>query len=197
MHAMFNRSKQFIVIVAGAAALTFGPAASIAQAVDNTDNTGPVKDGETRADGSQCQNYKNWYDGDVKAGNTKDATYDKNLAAGRGCKWAQARVAGSGHWGDVQYQDGGMVASDEGAGGPDGGGASDPTAGETPPESAGVDGGTQADDASGQPQGSATGDAATASTDGTSTAKPKTVAKHKKKPHRRHNHRKHPHKRRA
>src|SRR4051812_6347690 len=94
MVSKFRRTKRIAVIVCGLAVLGAGTTASVASAdkIDPKDNTGTVKKGETRADGNQCNNYKNWYDGDVKAGDAKGAAYDKQLADDRGCKWAERRV---------------------------------------------------------------------------------------------------------
>jgi hypothetical protein len=98
MHTVFHRTKHVVLIVAGAAALAAGPAATIASA-DVRDNSGPVAKGHTRADPGQCQNYNDWYNDDVKAGDKKDAKYDKQLASDRGCTWAQARPGQAAHVG--------------------------------------------------------------------------------------------------
>ncbi|MDX6369827.1 MAG: hypothetical protein QOG93_1329 [Gaiellaceae bacterium] len=173
MKTMFHRTKRIVIVLAGAAVLAAGPAASIAFG-DDSDNSGPVKSGDEkdRATPAQCQMYKEWYDGDKNANppNEKSATYYKGLASDRGCKWAQARIAPE-------------ERSDPGnqnltvAPGDDTGGHFD--SGETE---------SQPDDPAGVDQGSADGGATATSDNNDPQAKPK----HGKKRHRKH-HRKHPH----
>lgn len=95
MHTLLHHTRRFVLIAAGAVALAAGPAAQIASA-DVRDNSGPVKSNQTRASGDQCKMYNDWYKGDVAAGATKDAAYDKQLASDRGCTWAQALTVSGG-----------------------------------------------------------------------------------------------------
>ena len=99
----FSRTRRAILVAAAGAVLAAGPAATIARAADNT---GPVDPGQTRATPEQCDMYQGWYsqewwsawqaysDGNATAGNQfmQDAQYSKNLAAQRGCTWAQRRL---------------------------------------------------------------------------------------------------------
>jgi hypothetical protein len=89
-----GRRRRLLVPVI-AALLALGAAAPIASAepvIKKGVNDGTVADGHTRADAEQCRNYKSWYDADVKAGDTKGATYTKTLADSRGCRWAERLV---------------------------------------------------------------------------------------------------------
>jgi len=97
-----SRTKRLFVAIVSAAmlAISFTAVAS-ADTIKPTDNTGTVADGETRADPQQCKQYKDWYDGDIKAGDTKSADYYKNLADRRGCKWAERRVTSTKGYGTV------------------------------------------------------------------------------------------------
>jgi hypothetical protein len=89
-----GRRRRLLVPVI-AALLALGASAPIASAevviVKNV-NDGTLSGDHTRADAEQCRNYKAWYDADKKAGDTKGATYTKNLADARGCRWAERLV---------------------------------------------------------------------------------------------------------
>ena len=91
--SQLNRlSRLFVGILAAAVlAVSFTAVASAEVAIVKGVNDGAVAKDQTRADTSQCQQYKDWYAQDQK---TKEKpTYYKDLAAKRGCNWAQRTVA--------------------------------------------------------------------------------------------------------
>jgi hypothetical protein len=88
---MFTSKARNIITALALSAGLFGAIAPLASAEDNS---GTVSPGQTRASQDQCKMYKEWYEGDKKANNDKDAKYDKNLAKERGCVWAAIVVKG-------------------------------------------------------------------------------------------------------
>jgi hypothetical protein len=86
---MFTSKARNIIAALALSAGLFGAIAPLASAEDNS---GTVSPGQTRASQDQCKMYKEWYEGDKKANNDKDAKYDKNLAKERGCVWAAVVV---------------------------------------------------------------------------------------------------------
>jgi hypothetical protein len=85
---MFSTTTHKILVTL---AVSAGFAGTLVPAASAADNSGNVAKGQTRATEKQCDMYKEWYDGDVKAKDDKGAKYDKNLAGERGCKWAALR----------------------------------------------------------------------------------------------------------
>ena len=98
-----RRRRRLFVPIIGAAVLAIGFSAPVASAVQDAGgativdgvNDGTVAEGETRADAQQCANYKKWWLADVKPPNRDlaGANYTRKLADGRGCRWAEGRLA--------------------------------------------------------------------------------------------------------
>ena len=101
IHTAIRRTKHLVLIAAGAFVLAAGPGAPTASAAKTG---GPVASDQTAADADQCDMYFNdWYrelmaavdnvaKGNLQAADDalKSAQYTKELAASRGCTWAQA-----------------------------------------------------------------------------------------------------------
>ena len=86
-----RRSRRLFVPVISAAVLALAfsaPMASAEVVIKKGVNDGTL-DGESRADAAQCAMYKEWSSTEAKKGNTTGATYWKNLADRRGCRWAE------------------------------------------------------------------------------------------------------------
>jgi hypothetical protein len=92
----FSRTKRLFIAIASAAmlAMSFATAANAEVVIEKGVNDGKVADGQTRADASQCNMYKDWYNQDKKSGTSTNPNYYKDLAAKRGCNWAQRTVVG-------------------------------------------------------------------------------------------------------
>lgn len=81
-----NSSK---LILSVTVTLLLAAASAVALPRDYRANYGAIRAGETQATESQCEMYHDWYADDKRIGRDKDAAFDKDLAASRGCVWAQ------------------------------------------------------------------------------------------------------------
>jgi hypothetical protein len=77
------------LILSVAVTLLLASAPVLALPRDYRANYGAIRAGETQATENQCEMYHNWYVEDTQRGSDKDSAFDKDLAASRGCVWAQ------------------------------------------------------------------------------------------------------------